>query len=138
MIAVNNAPANTPNIGFVNNKNNCEKAGTSAKPLTDEDIVSIPNIKVAKPSKIKPVSFLESFLTNIYKIIPIKASIGVNEVGFKSLIKILEPSIPPRDKIQEVIVVPILAPIITLIACLNDIRPELTKPTTITVVALED
>ena len=35
-------------------------------------------------------------------------------------------------------VVPILAPIITQTALVKDINPELTKPTTITVVADED
>ena len=37
-----------------------------------------------------------------------------------------------------VMVVPILAPIIIQTACFNVIIPELTKPTTITVVADED
>ena len=37
-----------------------------------------------------------------------------------------------------VMVVPMLAPIIMPIACLNFIIPELTKPTTITVVAYDD
>ena len=38
----------------------------------------------------------------------------------------------------EVTVVPMLAPIITPAACIRFISPELTKLTTITVVALED
>lgn len=45
---------------------------------------------------------------------------------------------PKREMIQAVKVVPILAPIITLIACLRVRSPAFTKPTTITVVALED
>ena len=45
---------------------------------------------------------------------------------------------PVRDKIQEVTQVPRLAPIITPTACPSVIRPEFTKPTTITVVAEED
>jgi len=44
-------------------------------------------------------------------------------------------SIPVKLRIHEVTVVPMLAPIITLMACLNTIIPEFTKPTTITVVA---
>ena len=46
--------------------------------------------------------------------------------------------IPVRLKIQEVIVVPILAPMITPTACDNFMIPEFTKPTTITVVAEDD
>ena len=37
-----------------------------------------------------------------------------------------------------VMVVPMLAPIMTHTACFRDIMPELTKPTTMTVVAEED
>jgi len=47
-----------------------------------------------------------------------------------------------RTDIEEtshaVNVVPILAPMMTVIACLSPRRPALTKPTTITVVALDD
>ena len=46
-------------------------------------------------------------------------------------------SIPARLSTHAVTVVPILAPIIMLMACFSVIRPELTKPTTITVVAEE-
>ncbi len=45
---------------------------------------------------------------------------------------------PSSEMIQAVIVVPILAPIITPIACKSVSSPALTNPTTITVVALED
>ena len=45
---------------------------------------------------------------------------------------------PNTAMIQAVIVVPMFAPIITPIAWASDSRPALTKPTTITVVALED
>lgn len=69
---------------------------------------------------------------------PINASIGEKLVGFNILISILSPSMPVRLKIQEVIVVPTLAPIITPMARESFIMPELTKPTTITVVADED
>ncbi len=68
---------------------------------------------------------------------PIKARIGVKEDGFKSFIKKLSPLIPLSESIHAVIVVPTLAPIITFIACFKFIIPELTKPTTITVVAEE-
>ena len=45
---------------------------------------------------------------------------------------------PSKEIIHAVIVVPILAPIITPIACKSVSSPALTNPTTITVVALED
>ncbi len=46
-------------------------------------------------------------------------------------------SIPARLRIHAVTVVPTLAPMITLMACLKVMSPEFTKPTTITVVAEE-
>ena len=45
---------------------------------------------------------------------------------------------PKMEMIQAVIVVPMLAPMMTPIACASVRSPALTKPTTITVVALED
>ena len=82
----------------------------------------------------------KAFLTglpNIRRIIPTKARIGVKDIGFKSFMNTLSPEIPPRLRIHAVTVVPIFAPIITPIDCLSVIIPELTKPTTITVVADE-
>ena len=109
----------------------------SARPETAPDIVSMPNISVANPSKMAPVSFFLVSFRNIKKIMPRKASTGVKEEGFKSRTNRLPLSIPDRLKIHAVTVVPIFAPIITLMACVRDIRPELTKPTTMTVVAEE-
>jgi len=74
----------------------------------------------------------------MYIIRPISAKMGVNEEGFKRLIKKLSPFIPLRLKTHAVTVVPRLAPIMTLVACESVISPELTKPTTITVVADDD
>ena len=68
---------------------------------------------------------------------PIKARTGVKEVGFSSCITRLSLEIPPRDKIHAVTVVPILAPMITPMDCFRVMSRELTKPTTITVVAEE-
>ena len=68
---------------------------------------------------------------------PTKASAGVKEDGFKSLINRFPLSIPARLKTQAVTVVPILAPMIIWTACFKVIRPELTNPTTMTVVAEE-
>ena len=63
---------------------------------------------------------------------------GEKEVGFNIFIKILVLSMPLKLKIHDVIVVPILAPIIIPTACVSFITPELTKPTTITEVAEGD
>ena len=72
-----------------------------------------------------------------YITIPTRASTGVNELGLRSLIQTLSLLIPPSESTQLVTVVPTFAPIMTFIACLSVIRPEFTKPTTITVVADE-
>ena len=61
----------------------------------------------------------------------------MKDVGFSSRIHTLPPSMPARLSSQAVTVVPTLAPMITLMACRRDMRPEFTKPTTITVVADE-
>ena len=84
MIAVSAAPARTPSSGLVNATNSCLNAGTSRSPETAPDMVSMPNMSVAKPSRIMPVSFLRLSLLNIYIIIPISASTGVNDVGLRS------------------------------------------------------
>ncbi len=52
--------------------------------------------------------------------------------------KKLSPLTDTRDKSHDVIVVPMLAPIITPTAWCSVMIPEFTKPTTITVVAEED
>ena len=69
---------------------------------------------------------------------PTRASKGVKDMGLSSWTKKLPLSMPARLRIHAVTVVPILAPMITLMACFRLMRPELTKPTTITVVAEED
>ena len=65
------------------------------------------------------------------------ASTGVKDDGFSSLIQRLLPSMPLRLRSHAVTVVPTFAPIITFIACRSVISPELTNPTTMTVVADE-
>ena len=68
---------------------------------------------------------------------PIRASTGVKELGLRRETKRLPLSMPARLSIQAVTVVPMLAPMMTFIACFRLISPEFTKPTTITVVAEE-
>ena len=52
--------------------------------------------------------------------------------------KRLSPSIPTRERIQAVTVVPMFEPIITPTVWLRLIIPELTRPTSITVMADDD
>ena len=131
------APASSPRRGLRNRRNRFWKAGTFPRPATAPDIVSMPNIRVAKPSRMVPVSCRLVFLPDIYRIMPIRARTGVKEEGFNSLTSTLPLSIPARLSSQAVTVVPMLAPMITLMACFRLIRPEFTKPTTITVAAEE-
>ena len=67
-----------------------------------------------------------------------KASRGLNEVGLSSWMKKLSPCRPERLRIQLVTVVPTLLPMMMPMAWCSSMMPLLTKPTTITVVALED
>ena len=127
-----------PRNGFWNAVRMLVNAGLSARGSTAPLIILIPTISTAKPTKIEPRFFFESFLQNIRRIMPIKANTAENDEGLSSFIIILSPSIPERLKIQDVIVVPTFAPIMMPIACLSFIIPEFTKPTTITVVADDD
>ena len=62
---------------------------------------------------------------------------GENPDGLSRRIKKLTPCRPERLRIQLVTVVPTLLPMITPTAWCSCIRPLLTKPTTMTVVAEE-
>ena len=83
------------------------------------------------------MSFFFEDLANIVKPMPTRASTGLNEEGFKSFSTRLSLEIPPRLRIHAVTVVPILAPMITPMDCRRVMTLELTKPTTMTVVAEE-
>ena len=136
--AVRIAPTIIPRIGFSNAVKRDVNSGTPAKGFTAPLIVSIPNIRTAKPTRIVPISFFLSSFTNRSRITPINASTGEKEDGFSRLTKKLPLSIPARLSSQDVTVVPILAPMMTPTAWDSCIIPELTKPTIITVVADED
>ena len=109
----------------------------SAKGATALDMVSIPNISTAKPSSAAPMVFRRSRLPNIYRQAPKTPRTGVKVLGFSSWIYQASPSSPVKLRIQAVMVVPMLAPIMSPMACRSCMIPELTKPTTITVVAEE-
>ena len=82
-------------------------------------MVSMPNISVAKPSRIMPVSFFLLLLQNMYSTMPISASTGVNELGLSSCTHSAPLLMPPRLSSHAVTVVPTLAPMMTLMACLQ-------------------
>ena len=69
---------------------------------------------------------------------PISATIGENDSGFRSLTNTLSLSIPARLSSHAVRVVPTFEPIITETVCESCIMPELTSPTSMTVMADED
>ena len=112
MTAVSSAPAATPSSGLLNMRNICRNSGTAASPDTAPDIVSMPNISVAKPKKISPLSFF--FPRPImYSSSPINASTGVNDEGLSSCTHTLLPSTPAKLSSHAVTVVPMFAPMIT-------------------------
>ena len=138
MIAVRIVPARIPATGLENFRRSPVNSGTSASGFTAPLMLSIPNISTAKPRRIVPTSFLRELFVKVRSTIPTSARIGENELGLRRLIKKLLLSIPVRLKIHDVIVVPILAPIMIPTACVSFMMPEFTKPTTITVVAEDD
>ena len=79
-----------------------------------------------------------SFLEAIWIATPAMAKTGEKEVGFNNSNIMPVPLISAKLRIHAVIVVPTFAPKITPTALDKLIIPELTKPTTITVVAEED
>ena len=85
IMAVSTAPATTPKMGLENMVRILRNSGTSFNPATAPDIMLIPNIKVAKPSRMVAVSFFLVVLLGIMiSTMPISARMGVKEVGFKS------------------------------------------------------
>ena len=91
MTAVSSAPASTPSTGFLNMVSRFVNSGTSASGSTAPLIADIPYISTTNPSRISPVIFFLSLLPDISRIIPIKARIGENDVGFNIFIKRLSP-----------------------------------------------
>ena len=65
MMPVSTAPASTPRSGFLNARKRLVKAGTFASPDTAPLMASMPNISVAKPRRIVPVSFFFESLQNM-------------------------------------------------------------------------
>ena len=132
--AVSTAPAITPRTGLVKLRKRFMNQGSSARGDIAVDMVCIPAIRMAKPSRILPMPRLRS-LPIIYSQIPMKPRMGLQALGLSIWVRKLSPSRPDSESSQPVTVVPTLAPMMTPMAWCSSIRPELTKPTAITVVA---
>ena len=65
IIPVSTAPTSTPSTGLRNIRNSWVNSGTSFSPATAPLMVSMPNIRVAKPSRMVPVSFFLASLQNM-------------------------------------------------------------------------
>ena len=84
----------------------------------------IPKNSIPKPVTAVPTCLSTFFFANSNIITPIAIAMGAKELKL-------------RETSTLVVVVPMFAPIITPIAWVRFIMPVLTKPTTITVVAVE-
>ena len=132
-------PASTPRRGKLNAVRILVKLSISRRGAMEPDIMVIPCIRIAKPTSIVPISFFFCFLDAMISKMPISANISEKHLGSKSLRNMLSLlSIPDRDRIHAVSVVPISEPNITPIVCPRSMIPELTKPTSITVIAEDD
>ena len=141
IIAVIIRPVSSPSTGFWNIVNMARKDSLSLSTETEFDIDSIPTIRTVNPRRIAPMSFFLLFFENIFRKSPIMARIGIHEDGFSQFI-MDEAAFPPsrleRPMSHDVSAAPRFEPIMTPIDCRSVIVPELTNPTTITVVAEDD
>ena len=137
MAAVNSVPMSTPTMGFLKWISSCPNSGISASGLTASLMTSIPNIRMAKPTKMVPRVFFLSFLDSMIKPIPMKARMGEKLMGLSICSQKLELSMPVSEVSQAVRVVPMLEPNTTWTVWAKDMMPELTRPTSITVTAEE-
>ena len=139
MTPVTSAPARTPRSGFSKAVSTLTNEGESLRGAMDALIMVIPCIRIPKPTSIMPMSLRLCFFEPMIMITPIRATTREKHLGSSSLRKTL-PSllIPDSDRIHAVSVVPISDPKITLTVDASSIMPELTKPTSITVIADDD
>ena len=138
IIPVNTAPTNTPSRGFSKAVSSPANWGISARGLTAPLISSMPYIKMAKPIMMRPTSRRRWRLEPMISRIPARAIRGEKFSGFSRFTKTFSLSMPVRDRIHAVRVVPMLEPMMIPMVCLNSMTPEFTRPTSITVMAEED
>ena len=135
--AVTTAPTSTPSTGLDRVANISANCGSSPSGLSVSVMMFMPENNTPKPSRMLPTFLVFLEAANINSAMPITAAMGASEVGLSSRIRILVSCKSPRRMIWEVIVVPMLAPMITPTACRSLRIPALTRPTTMTVVAEE-
>ena len=139
MIPVTIAPEKTPKRGFLKAVMMDTKLSISFKGSIEDDIMVIPCMRIAKPRSIEPISLFFCFLAAMMRIIPMRATMSEKQEGLRSFNTILSPeSMPASDRIHAVSVVPISDPKITPTVWGSSIMPELTKPTSMTVIAEDD
>ena len=68
-------------MGLVKRTKREVNQASSAKGSTAEDMVLIPVMRMEKPNKMVPMPFFFSDLQNMYKIMPIRAKMGLKLVG---------------------------------------------------------
>ena len=136
-MAVSPAPNRMPTRGLLKEIISFANQGSFSRKPMESPIMSIPVISAIKPSMMVPTPFFFSEFV-MYSTMPKIPIRGARVVGLNSLMRKLSPSSPDRDKIHAVTVVAMLEPMITPTACFSVMMPELTKPTTMTVVAEED
>ena len=98
----------------------------------------MPYIKMEKPTRIRPTSRRRCFLEPMMSSTPARASRGEKFSGLSILMKKFPLSMPVRERIHAVSVVPMLEPMMTPMVCPSSMTPEFTNPTSITVTAEED
>ena len=113
-------------------------SGISARGLMASFIISMPVISTAKPTRMVPAPLVRLFLADMVMMMPASAATGEKTSGLSSFSQTLSPSMPDRERIQAVRVVPTLEPMMTPTVCPSSMMPEFTRPTSITVMAEED
>ena len=139
MTAVNSMPARMPINGLEKLVIIFMNTALSRRGITASDIIVMPYISTAKPSRMPAMFFNCFFFENILIPVPISATAPVIIAVFRYF-AILAPVLLRlfKHSIQPVMLVPRIAPSMTPIACFTFMMPELTKPTVITDVADDD
>ena len=135
MMAVSAAPTRMPTMGLLKDTISWANHSSSFRNFMEPLISSMPVMRAIKPSRMVPIFLDFSDFTNIYRMIPMVPSSGARVEGFRTCTMKLSPSRPLKERIHAVTT---LLPMMTPTACSKVIMPELTKPTTMTVVAEED
>ena len=138
MIPVNTAPTTTPRKGLVKAVRMEANSGMSARGLTAFFIRSMPVISTAKPTMMDPALRGRLRLADMVRMTPARATTGEKTSGLSSFSHTASPSMPDRERIQAVRVVPTLEPIMIPTVCPSCMMPEFTRPTSMTVIAEED